>query len=317
MKRLLPVLPALIAALLPSAARAEEGAAGHYVPGAAASFIDTLPGKPSFVAANLFTYYHGDAGASRTFRFSGLTVADVDATIYADMIVGLWQTPLQLFGGHYAAGIGIPFVSMEVKGRVQPPIGPTFNRRDTATGLGDILLMPFMLGWTNGPDFKYDVRLSVYAPTGEFEEGELANAGRNHWTFEPSVSVSWLSSKIGTEVSVFAGLDFNTKNEETDYQSGASFHVEGTIAQHLPLGKLGFIGVGVNGFLYQQITGDSGSGARLGDFEGRTAGVGPVVSFVTKIGDAELAAEVKWLPELNVERRLKGDIIWFKLGVVF
>jgi hypothetical protein len=75
--------------------------------------------------------------------------------------------------------------------------------------------------------------------------------------------------------------------------------------------------VGANGFLYEQISGDSGSGATLGDFEGRTAGVGPVVSFVRKIGKTDLAAEVKWLPELNVEKRLKGDTIWFKLGVVF
>jgi len=28
-------------------------------------------------------------------------------------------------------------------------------------------------------------------------------------------------------------------------------------------------------------------------------------------------AEVKWLPELDVNKRLKGDYIWFKLGVLF
>ena len=126
-----------------------------------------------------------------------------------------------------------------------------------------------------------------------------------------------MRTKLGTEATIFAGLDFNTKNEDTDYQSGTSFHLEGTLAQHLPLGKAGVIGVGANAFLYQQISGDSGSGATLGDFEGRTAGVGPVISFITKIGHADLAAEVKWLPELDVEKRLKGDTIWFKLGLVF
>ena len=309
---------ALATAMLPPALRAEEGAGGHYMPGATASFIDALPGKPSFVAANLFTYYNGSASASRAFEFGGQIVADVHATAYADTIVGLYQTPVQLLGGNYAAGIAIPFVSLEVKGVVTPPppIGP-FAKRDTASGLGDIMLMPFMLGWTNAMDLKYDVRLGIYAPSGDYEVGKLANAGRNYWTFEPGVSVNWLSTKIGTEVSIFTGLDFNTKNEDTDYQSGTSFHLEGTLAQHLPLGKLGVIGVGANGFLYQQISGDSGSGATLGDFEGRTAGVGPVISFITKVGKVDLAAEVKWLPELNVQKRLKGDTIWFKLGVVF
>lgn len=308
---------ALTASLLSPAVRAEEGAGGHYMPGATASFIDALPGKPSFVVANLFTYYDGSANASRPIDFGGQLTLNAHATAYADTIVGLYETPLRLLGGNYAAGIAIPFVWLEVSGTVTPPIGPTFVKRDTTSGLGDIMLMPFMLGWTNGPDLKYDVRLGIYAPSGDYEVGKLANAGRNYWTFEPGVSVSWLSTKIGTEVSVFAGLDFNTKNEATDYQSGTSFHLEGTLAQHLPLGKLGIIGVGANAFLYQQISGDSGSGATLGSFEGRTAGVGPVISFVTKIGKADLAAELKWLPELNVEKRLKGDTIWFKLGVVF
>jgi hypothetical protein len=38
------------------------------------------------------------------------------------------------------------------------------------------------------------------------------------------------------------------------------------------------------GFYYEQISGDSGSDALLGDFEGRTLGVGPVVSYVRQIG---------------------------------
>ncbi len=95
------------------------------------------------------------------------------------------------------------------------------------------------------------------------------------------------------------------------------FHFDATVAQHLPLGKLGVAGVGANAFYYQQITGDSGSGAMLGDFEGRTIGVGPVLSFIAKLGKADLAAELKWLPELDVQNRLKGDYVWFKLGLSF
>ena len=82
-------------------------------------------------------------------------------------------------------------------------------------------------------------------------------------------------------------------------------------------GLPGRLGVGANGFYYQQITGDSGSGATLGDFEGRTAGIGPVLSYVHPIGKANLAAELKWLPELDVTKRLEGDTIWFKIGLAF
>ena len=39
------------------------------------------------------------------------------------------------------------------------------------------------------------------------------------------------------------------------------FHVDFTVAEHLPLFG-GIIGIGANGFYYQQVTGDSGSGAQ-------------------------------------------------------
>ena len=72
-------------------------------------------------------------------------------------------------------------------------------------------LYPFMLAWGNG-DLKYDVRLGVYAPTGDYEKGKLANLGKNYWTFEPAVSLSYMSSKMGFELTTFAGADFNAEN---------------------------------------------------------------------------------------------------------
>lgn len=306
-----------VASLLSPGTRAEEGAGGHYLPGATSTFIDALPGKPSVVIANAFTYYDGSADAAKLLPIAGRVTLDAEATCYADTLFGIYQTPLKLLGGNYAVGAAIPWVSLDVTATVVPPVGPNFQRTDSADGLGDIMLYPFMLGWMHGSDIKYDVRLGAYAPTGDYDVGELANTGRNYWTFEPSASFSWLSSKIGTEASVFAGFDINTENPDTDYTSGTSFHLEATLAQHIPVGKIGIFGLGANAFYYQQVSGDSGSGATLGDFEGRTVGVGPVLSFVRKVGSADLAAEVKWLPELDVEKRMKGDYVWFKIGVVF
>ena len=304
----------LAASLAPVALRAEEAGSGHYLPGATASFIDELPGKEAFAYVNAFTYYSGSAGGSRQLELGGQVVANVDGTVYADTSFLLYQTPWKIFGGGYAAAVAIPYMWMEVKGNVQA--GPVaVNRRDTANGIGDIELLPLMLGWTSG-DVKFGGQFGIYAPTGEFEAGHLANIGKNYWTFEPGLNMSWLSSKIGTEVSLFAGFDVSTKNDTTDYQSGDVFHLDATVAQHLPL-LGGFVGVGANAFYYQQITGDRGSGASLGDFEGRTVGVGPVLSYACKLGKTDLVAEVKWLPELDVEKRLKGATIWFKLALVF
>ncbi|HTY89389.1 MAG TPA: transporter [Candidatus Acidoferrum sp.] len=292
---------------------AEEGGSGHYAPGATADFIDTLPGKPGLVFANAYTYY--DGSATPPVEFGGTPVLNANARLNAYTIFGLYETSWTLLGGNYAVAVTIPYVWLEVDGNVK--VGPLQPRvHDTTDGLGDITVYPFMLGWTNAADMKYDVRLGIYTPTGSYEAGKLANAGRNYWTFEPSASFSWLSTKIGTEVTVFAGFDINTENEATHYQSGASFHLDGTAAQHFPL-LGGFGGVGAEGFVYEQISPDGGSGAKLGDCEGQTIGVGPVASYTHKIGKYDFACEVKWLDELNTQKRLNGNYIWFKAGIVF
>ena len=300
--------------LVPLSVHSEEGGSGHYMPGATASFIDTLPGKPGLAIANFFNYYSGNASVSKQLPLGGLITAGLDARAYSDTVVALYQTQLELMGGYYVVGLAIPYVWLEAKGQITGPLGRTFGESDKAVGIGDITVYPFMLGWKNG-DVKYDVRLGIYAPTGDYDKGKLANVGKNYWTFEPVVSVSYISSKIGLELTGFAGMDFNTKNDDTDYQTGDQFHLDITAAEHLPLFG-GIIGLGANGFYYQQVTGDSGSGAILGDFKGRTEGIGPVVSYATKVWQKDLVAEVKWLPEMSVENRLKGDYIWFKMAIL-
>jgi len=303
---------------LPSiTARGEEAGIGHYIPGAASSFIDMLPNRDtsSLVYANAFTYYEGTSGADKDLEFGGLLTADAKGTIYSDTSLFLYQAPWKILGGQPAVELLVPYVWLKVQGDVMLSgrrRSPSVRREDTANGFGDIEMFPAMMGWKYG-DLKWQGQFGVYAPSGTFNQGDLANIGRNYWTFEPSAAVSYLSSTIGLEVTAFAGFDFNTENNTTDYQTGDQFHLDGSIAQHLPLFG-GFIGGGVNGYYYQQISGDSGSGAKLGSFEGMTAGIGPCFSYAYQIGDLDLAGEVKWLPELGVDNRLNGNTVWVKLG---
>ena len=50
---------------------------------------------------------------------------------------------------------------------------------------------------------------------------------------------------------------------------------------------------------------------------GRTAGIGPVISYVLPVGDSTLVAEARWLTELDTRRRVEGDYFWFKLAYQF
>jgi hypothetical protein len=314
--------PTLLAALcgfailLQPTADAEEGGSGHYLPGAMSSFVDGVPPKETFIARYNMVFYNGDIAANEPLPIAGVQTLGAEATSWAHGLSLLWRPPLDLGDRwSYAFSATIPFVWMDVSANVTAG-ATTIRRTSSVNGLGDIVLMPLMLNYNINSNLNVNFRTGIYAPTGDYEVGRLANTGKNFWTVEPTLGLMYFGVNNGFEASVFLGADFNTENPDTNYKSGTQFHVDGTLAQHFPL-LGGLAGVGVNGFWYDQITGDSGSGATFGEFKGRTTGVGPVLSYVFKLGKVDMIAEAKWLHELDTTKRLEGDIVWFKLVAKF
>ncbi len=157
---------------------------------------------------------------------------------------------------------------------------------------------------------------NVWAPSGDFDTGQLANPGLGYWTFEPMLAFRWLSTKIGTEFSVFIGSGLQHDKQ----------HLRLSIGRYFPRGRYfgaasavvwRFAGAGASAFYLKQITGDSGSGARLGSFETESYGVGPTVSYVHKIGNSELIVDGSWLPQLHTVNTTKGNFFWAKITVTF
>ncbi|MFL5361950.1 MAG: transporter [Myxococcales bacterium] len=277
---------------------------GHYTPGANASFIDMLPGRTGIAVTDAFVYRPVSAGR---VPVAGAVVDNLDGNVFADSLLALYRTPVELLGGNLGLGGALAVAWVDVSG--------TGARSGSDSGIADVMLYPFLLGWTRG-DLQYDVRLGIYAPTGKYEVGSLANLGKNYWTFEPGLAVSWLSAKTGLEASGFVAVDFNTKNDATDYQSGSQFHLDATLAKHFAL-LGGRLGAGASAFYYQQIGSDSGSGATLGAFKASSIGVGPAASYATKVDWLDLAVELKWLPEIHSDNRVEGDLFWIKVRAVF
>jgi hypothetical protein len=294
---------------------AEEGGSGHYLPGSISSFVDGTPTVPTFVTRLNGLYYDGSFGMHPT-PVAGVSAVNVEATSYATGLTLLWRPPVEIAPNlSYAASATIPYIWLEVTGTVTA--GPrTGKRSDRVDGIGDIVVMPLMLNYEFSKDLHADFRFGVYAPTGDYEVGRLANTGKNFWTYEPTFGLLYFGQENGIEASGFVGMEFNTENKDTDYKSGSQLHFDGTLAQHFPLAG-GFGGVGVSGYWYEQVTGDSGSGATFGDFKGKTIGVGPVLSYVKKLGKVDTVCELKWLNEFETRNRLEGDYIWLKVVFKF
>lgn len=310
-------LPALLLAgitALSSTVVAEEGGAGHYMPGGMATLIDAPPTKAGWVITPMYMHYSGEVSISRSFPLAGLLTAGLEASSDAYMVGGFYTFEQTVFGAHYSLGALLPLVDMEVTGSLNTP-GGLVSRTDSVTGIGDVSLVPAMLAWKTG-DWQFDALLTVYAPTGDYEVGRLANTGLNYWTFEPTVGVNYNNEKTGFNFALHTGITLNTENGDTDYKSGAVLHTEASITQLLPLGK-GFLGIGANAFLYEQVTGDSGAGATLGSFKGSSVGIGPTLTYILPMTNSTLVAEVKWIPERDTENRLEGDGIWLKFAYQF
>jgi len=287
------------------AANAEEGGSGHYVPGGVAMLIDYPPTQPGWIVQPLFLHYDGEFSSSRALPVAGLISAGLEATIDAVTLGGFYTFEQKVLGAHYSVGVYVPYVWMEVTGTLDG-----FSRTDKVDGLSDIALIPATLAWKSG-SWQFNALLPVIAPTGDYEVGRFANQGLNYWTFDPTVGAAFSNEKTGFNCGVHAGITFNTENEDTKYKSGSVLHVEVSAQQLLPVGT-GFFGFGINGFLYEQISGDSGSGSTLGDFKGRSLGIGPVIDYILPTETGTWVFEAKWLPEFDTENRLEGDYFWVK-----
>jgi hypothetical protein len=68
----------------------------------------------------------------------------------------------------------------------------------------------------------------------------------------------------------------------------------------------------------EQLTDDGGTTAdRLNGFVGRVFGVGPIVTYSTKIGKSHLDFSARWIHDFDVSNRVAGDGFNFSASLKF
>ena len=295
-------------AAAPQTLLAGEGGTSHVLPGANATLMDVLPTSPGGFVKPMYLHYSGSASAQIPTA-AGLA-ANLDASANTFVLGGGFTfEPTVLGGAHYTIAAFLPYTWLDVSANVQAS-GGTVVHQSSVSGFGDLTVVPVMLAWKTG-DWQIDALMPIYAPSGSYQEGRLGNPGLNYWTFDPMVGVVYSSKQSGFNAMLHVGYGMNTENADTDYRSGSLLHFDAAIQQILPVGS-GFLTLGAEGFYFDQVTGDSGAGAVLGEFKGRTDGLGPVLGYIQPLGKQALLFELKWLPELDTKNRLDGNYIWLK-----
>ena len=313
MKPLARALIAAAAALLagPWAAQAGEGGVSHVMPGANATMLDLPPTAPGWFFKPMYINYRGDTTAKLPTAVG--IVANAEATTNTIALGGGYGFEQKVLGAHYGVAAFVPYSWVDISAETAAIGGKRIQ--NSVSGIGDVTIVPVLMAWKSG-DVQYDFLLPIYAPTGSYKVGRLGNTGLNYWTFDPIVGVSYNNAKSGFNAAAHLGYAMNTENGDTQYKSGNVLHLDASVQQIFPLGS-GLANIGAEAWYFDQLTCDSGAGATLGCFKGRTAGIGPVLGYIQPIGQQRMIFELKWLPELETKKRLNGDYIWFKMVYKF
>ena len=302
-------LPIVLAFTSP--ALAAEGGTGWYLLGSKTELSGYLP-PPGVYAQSLNYYYTGNANAD--LNIAGLTLSGgIDADAFYSLPTALWVLDQPILGGHFAlsaTGV-IGWKDVRAGASLTGPGGATISTdiEGEDFNFGDPVLGA-TLGWHEGK-FNWTVGTLVNVPIGFWEKGNLSNIGFNHWGVDATAAMTWLDPELGLELSTAVGLTFNFENHDTDYTSGTELHAE-FAATKIMSQQFSF---GLVGYYYDQITGDSGKGAKLGDFKGQVLGIGPALNYTFMAGQTPIATNLRYFHEFDVENRLSGEAFFLVVTV--
>jgi hypothetical protein len=277
---------------------AAEGGYSNYIPGTYGDFAMALAPSETWTLRNDVYFY--DASSNRSVRSGNLEVG-ADLEFLINFTTLLYKPDLEVLGARFATGVSLPLLDLDIDTRLSIA-DRVVGAGDSASGLGDVILIPFALYW-NRDNLHMSLLQAVITPTGDYDVGNLINHGLNYWSFDTNFAFTYLNPETGRDFSINIGHIYNSRNDDTDYQTGQELHFDVAFNQFLSE----TLAIGLHGFYLKQITGDSGSGALLGDFKAEAAGIGPALLWGTSIGGQDVSFIAKWLHEFHAENRLEGD----------
>jgi len=309
----LGVAATLLLGVSGESANAAESAVGVYLLGARGPMAGFTPPPGVYFQDDTY-FYDGKIGGGKTLPFGGLLVGNVSATTWMNLPTTIWVTPAKILGGDLAFSATVPtFGEPRVNASLQlnsPRLGPIgANVTDSQLNLSDFLVSSF-LGWHSG-NFHWQLGLSGVIPSGSYVAGQLSNASLNRPAVDVYGALTWLDPAIGVDLSMAMGVTFNQVNRATDYKTGDEFHLEWAASKYITKDFT----IGLVGYYYQQFTGDSGSGARLGSFEGRVIALGGTVGYTFEVGKLPISTRIKVYREFDVQNRMEGTAGFFTVSL--
>jgi hypothetical protein len=262
---------------------AVEGGLGRPISGMQiAPYAGVIPPEPGLAVATGETYYEGSIGASRTVPIAGLLVANVDMKVSINPIAlfYIWPTPTKEW--NFASAVSFPLAWLEVEANLSGPL--PVRKTESIFGLFDLVFTPIVASHHFSQTDHLALSFTFWAPTGSFEKGRLVNLSQNTWTFIPGVAYTKILPEDNIELTGIWQMEFDTEDHATHYQNGILSDLELLAIKRFKSG----LGIGFVESWIQQVNDDGGAPAALNGFAGRAFGIGPIVTYSTKLGKSHL-----------------------------
>jgi len=295
------------------AADATEEALGRSITGMQITpYIGIIPPTPGWQFSLSYLYYDGNISGGKQTPIAGTTALDLhaNANLFAATFAYVWDTGPGRW--NFASMFTVPYIYTSAVADLS--LGPLSGRaKSSSSGLYDFYFAPVIASYHVSEVEHWSFGMYIYAPTGDYQKGQLTNDGLNVWTFSPAAGYTHLFQQGTFEVSALAGVDFYTRDNATDYQNGAVFRLDALAMKRTSSGW----GYGLAGGWIQQLQDDTGPTAdKLNGFKGHSLGLGPAISYSKSWSkESKVALTLRWLKEFDVKNRIEGEPLELNVSI--
>jgi hypothetical protein len=277
---------------------ATEGAGGLYLLGSQALGAGLAP-SPGWYVSTAMAQYSGAVGSASV---GGVTLVSLKKRVDSMGVNLMYAPTTSVLGGQAAVSVTVPYAYLRLSGEVIAKRDITGSVSNSS--LGDTAING-RLGWKINDSLSHAVSLTVWAPTGDYSKGFNASIGHNRWAGDMLWAMTYIAPRSHLEFSAALGYGINGPNDVTHYRSGNEAHLEMALGTRLSPRWA----VGVAGYVYHQVTDDTGPGADLGSLKGRVLGAGPAVNYGMRFGSHALAVGLRYYKEFDANDHFHGDLV--------
>ena len=289
-----------ISFLSAQSALADEGGVPFWMSGQYASMA-AVPSQPGWSLVLMPYVYSGKADKSKNFQHGQSLNAGLSARESIFLFQLGYSAEEKILGGQPYVGVGwgpganTTTASVSVSG-----LNTEYNKANSVIGSTDIYPLA-SLAWNKGNN-NFMTYVTGAIPVGTYSATSLSSIGIGHAAMDAGGGYTYLNNKTGLEFSSVVGATYNWMNNQTNYKNGIDAHMDWSLSQFVSQNWQ----VGIAGYVYYQLTADSGSGNRVGAFKSQVAAIGPQIGYLFNIGKKQAYINLRAYKEFWAQNRVEG-----------